>query len=258
MHRGFDITLEIKKNKTYWGYHSDGEDLYIENSITIKPFLENLIHANKPLDGTSIQNAWFPLVDADIFISHSHDDLELAIFLAGWLKNEFGLVAFIDACIWEHADKLLMEIDSIHCKNGPNSYSYRLRNHSTSHVHMMLATALNMMMDKTECVFFLNTPNSIQPYGDIDKTESPWIYAEVAATHFLRDNPPDRIKFLLEDTSNFSGPDHLEKAVRILHTVDLSHLNKLSFNRMIDWKKRIRKPEHPLDTLYALHPPKIK
>ena len=37
-----------------------------------------------------------------------------------------------------------------------NAFSYNL-----SYVHMMLASALMTMIDKCECVFFLNTPSSI-------------------------------------------------------------------------------------------------
>lgn len=50
-------------------------------------------------------------------------------------------------------------------------FSYNL-----SCVHMMLSSALSTMIDKCECVFFLNTPSSLNLNK---KTESPWIYYEL-------------------------------------------------------------------------------
>ena len=55
-------------------------------------------------------------------------------------------------------------------------YDYNKRNYSTSHVHMMLSTALTMMMDEAECVIFLNTPNALSTKDIVHKTESPWIF----------------------------------------------------------------------------------
>jgi hypothetical protein len=51
---------------------------------------------------------------------------------------------------------------------------------------MMLSTALSMMIDKAECLFFLNTPNSIQATEAIDRTKSPWIYHEISISSLIR------------------------------------------------------------------------
>lgn len=255
MYRGFDLDLNVKQNDFYWECHAAGQKSFNENSLKVRPYLDNFIYKDKYLDGSAIQNAWFPQSKADIFISHSHLNIDLAFFLAGFLQKEFNLNAFIDSCVWGHADDLLKEIDSVHCVKGPNLFSYELRNHSTSHVHMMLGTALNMMMDKTECVFFLRTSDFIKSYDSIDKTESPWIYAEIAATHFLRERIPERRKKLYEETSNFSGTENLEKSLKILHNADLSHLNKLDTDDLILWQKSKLPGIHHLDTLYDFHPP---
>src|SRR5690606_35011062 len=130
---------------------------------------------------------WFPQIDADIFISHSHSDEKMAILLAGWLKETLGVYVFIDSCIWGYSNDLLRQIDNKHCLNpSGETYSYEKRNNSTSHVHMMLSTALNMMIDKTECLFFLNTPNSISTKEVISQTESPWIYSEISMSELVR------------------------------------------------------------------------
>jgi hypothetical protein len=54
--------------------------------------------------------------------------------------------------------------------------------------YMMLASALTLMMDKTECVFFLNTPESIKTEDVIKKTASPWIYHEITMLHLIQKN----------------------------------------------------------------------
>ena len=77
--------------------------------------VEKHIKENDKIDGTKMQENWFPKVDADIFISHSHKDENLAKGLAGWLYKEFGLEAFIDSCVWGYANDLLLEIDKKYC-----------------------------------------------------------------------------------------------------------------------------------------------
>ena len=77
----------------------------------------------------------------------------------------------------------------------------------TSHVHMMLDTALTEMIDNTECIMFYNTPNSVLLADDLQKiknekkkvTLSPWIYHELAMTSLVRICKPSRTIQLLEN-----------------------------------------------------------
>ena len=53
----------------------------------------------------------------------------------------------------------------------------------------MLNSALNHMLDKTECLWFINTENSVIPLDKIgkpDQTISPWIYSEIVMANTLR------------------------------------------------------------------------
>lgn len=52
------------------------------------------------IDGDAISQDWFPNINSNIFISHSHLDEEYVIAFAGWLKKNFNLNAFIDSCVW--------------------------------------------------------------------------------------------------------------------------------------------------------------
>jgi hypothetical protein len=139
------------------------------------------------IDATSLQNNWFPEVNVDIFISHSHSDVELARSLSTWLYETFGIISFVDSYVWGYADDLLKKIDDWYCfDKSRNVYYYKQRNRSTAHVHAMLSNALIQMVDQTECLFFLNTPNSI-PIKDTvqDKTESPWLYLELMMSQVI-------------------------------------------------------------------------
>ena len=60
------------------------------------------------------------------------------------------------------------------------------------HVHMMLSTALANMIDKTECIMFLNTPNSVSTRDTKLKTYSPWIYNEIEITRIIEKNKKNK------------------------------------------------------------------
>lgn len=128
---------------------------------------------------------WFTPIRSHIFLSHSHDDEEMVKQLAGYLKHTYGIECFIDSCVWGYANDLLKEIDNRYCRyqetDGQFFYEYDNRNRSTSHVHMLLNGALAKMINKTECLFFINTPNSVnaQDVENPSKTASPWIYSEL-------------------------------------------------------------------------------
>lgn len=140
-------------------------------------------------DGYKIQANWFPEIAADVFISHSHADEQLAKALGGYINEKTKLKSFIDSEVWGYSNDLLKYIDDNYCKienknKNKKSYYYELRNHSTSHVHMMLSVALMQMISKCQYFIFLDTPNSNEKNNliknsCINKTNSPWIYYEL-------------------------------------------------------------------------------
>lgn len=153
--------------------------------------LNHYLAPDKVLDGDAIMKDCFPTIsDVSFFISHSHKDKEIAIQLANMLNHYLGLNSFIDSMVWEYADKLLYNIDehySLFDGTGAK-FDYNKRNLSTSYVHMMLAHSLTQMMDKCDCIIFINTPNSIVP-SDIENSKttfSPWIFYELSMIQFLR------------------------------------------------------------------------
>ncbi|MCW3791478.1 hypothetical protein OM416_07795 [Paenibacillus sp. LS1] len=227
--------------------------------------------ADQSIDGSSIQDDWFPQVDVDIFLSHSHTDEKLALSLAGWLSIEFNLKVFVDSCVWGYADVLLREIDNNFCKiKDSSSYSYEERNKSTAHVHMMLSTAITQLMDKTECIVFLNTSNSITTDEAMKKTKSPWIFYELMMMKLIRKKTikEHRHHVLLEYAELKKSA---EASMKINYRISLDHLIPLSDKDLFSWKKTysqnelyypypmsngIKRVPFALDSLYEIKVPK--
>lgn len=245
-----------------------GEELYQNSVTTSRENLEKFIFSNGHIDGTSLQKNWFSIEDVDVFLSHSHKDLSKVKAFAGWLYDNFNLTSFIDSCCWGYCDDLLREIDDEYCYNASScAYSYELRNYSTSHVHMMLSSALSQMIDKTECVIFFNTPNSIILEDEISQinkgnkeaTLSPWIYHELSMTTMIRQTIPTRFTLktpILEHNSlNFSEE---QRELGFEHDVSkyLKNMRTLKDTDLLEWQAHYISSkltgEFALDTLYKM------
>ena len=136
-------------------------------------------------------------------------------------------------------------------------YDYNEVMNSTSHVHMMLSTALLKMIDKTECLMFYDTPNSVKSYGSSDKTESPWIYSEVMFSQISRITIPKRIKTILNENKTFSGLEgvnHFDERPTIKYDLNSKHLTDIPVSKLNEWIKysSFMKKEEALDILYKI------
>ncbi|MBN0147988.1 hypothetical protein JTL51_34360, partial [Pseudomonas aeruginosa] len=93
-----------------------------------------------------------------VFLSHSSQDANEAIQIALELQENCDLSVFVDSCIWGSIYDLLKAIDNKYCRREGNiNYDYDERNRSTAHVHMILTTALQRMIDQTDTIIFMNT-----------------------------------------------------------------------------------------------------
>lgn len=252
MYRGFKLKLRGEKIFNFESF-SIGDDLFNNHNIFIKEKLNGFSLNDGKIDGSQLQADWFPQINSHVFISHSHDDRDLAISLAGWIYKNFGLISFIDSCVWGYANDLLEKIDIKHCKiKDSNNYNYNQRNYSTAHVHMMLSTALATMIKKTECLIFLDTPNSITTSEVINKTNSPWIYYEINMTKILHRSTPERIRS--EETRYFSNGKFINERLEVEYIAELSHLADINSKDLNAWKNNCTsiKGERTLDVLYNL------
>ena len=231
-----------------------GKQLYNQFKKNIEENLNMFRNKDGSLNGSKLTSEWFPLMNADIFISHSHKDIDMALLIAGLLYKTQGIKCFIDSCIWGYADDLLRIIDNEFCLKPGGSYSYEKRNYSTSHVHMMLSIALTKMIYNTECLFFLNTPNSIYPKDSIpgvrkvDETLSPWIHTEIEMTKLVN-------KRNTKEHRNFQKSFSVAREdFQMHHSGDTSHMEKLTFGELYKWaKKTYNNKFEALDNLYETH-----
>lgn len=252
MYKGFNLKLNEDFFYNITKHYSVGARLYNKDKAIVEKNLDNFILKNTTtLDGSSIQKNWFPDIESEIFISHSHKDEDIAILLSGWLYDNFGLKSFIDSCIWGYSDDLLQIIDNKYCISDYGfTYDYKKRNYSTSHVHMMLSTALNMMIDKTECLLFLNTPNSLNTYDVItNKTASPWIYSELSISKIIEKKIP-----LRKTKMKYAH----ESSLKIEYDVSLNHLADINHETLNRWlysysNNKIEILKNALDTLYHIN-----
>lgn len=188
---------------------------------------------------SEIKEIYFPILDNyDIFISHSHNDLDYAKQLAVLFYCNYKLKAFIDAPIWEYCDKLIRLIDNKYCvkefrNKKPDLYDYQKRNITTSHVHMILSNALMQMIDKCKYFFFINTENSIIPEIKseefVKRTKSPWIYNEIMVTKLIQKKPVP-FNFGEEDLSI-----NEQENVNMIHEIDLEHLFKINLSALLNF-----------------------
>tara|TARA_R110002012_G_scaffold263178_1_gene445875 strand:- start:211 stop:1140 length:930 start_codon:yes stop_codon:yes gene_type:complete len=261
---GLILTPEVlSKVPEYKSFLKKG--LYSNPESHLEKLREHLIESKDVLDGEKIIGDWFPLNHFDIFLSHSHKDEPLAIIFALILKMECGLNVFIDSIYWGFADNLLKEIDNKYAyDNSSQTYSYETRNKTTSNVYLMLNAALIDVIDKSECLIFFNSENSIYQGGDSSKlynsetySTSPWLMSELNFSSKARKVYPERIS---STSKRIQFNDSLSKSannsIEIKYKLPMEHLNDLSESKFSEWFNYITdnklSPHESLDYLYEL------
>jgi len=164
---------------------------------------EYLLEEDNILNVEKIAEDFFPKVDSDIFLSHSHHDESDIIKLALALESK-GLEVFIDSCVWGWSDTLLKKIDNKYCLKDDGYYSYEYRNRTTANTYLILNSALQNTISKCELFLFLHTENSLKMnsiYTDEEHLESPWIYSELSFAKLCQRTPRKKAGVSLESLS---------------------------------------------------------
>lgn len=227
----FQSFISSRDSKDYKGI---GEKLFERQKKIVRESLDMFYIKENVLNGQKLMDEWFPEIEAHVFLSHSHADKDFIYSMAGFLYEEFGLISFIDSAVWGYADELLKKVD-VHCYDSiSETYNYSLRNKTTSNVYLMLNNALYNMIDSTECIIFIDTPNSVKKISEIlkDKTYSPWIYSELNLINKVRRNRPERWLIKGFEKRSYTLNESVTEGVQIAHDISaqLKALNNLSVN----------------------------
>lgn len=225
-----------------------------DNIINLQKYL---LDKNSLLDADKIQTDVFPSTHADVFISHSHTDQEGAIDIALALER-IGLTAFVDSCVWGHADDLLKQIDNEFCiPEGWKNYHYDLRNRTTTNVHLILNSALQGMIDRSELFVFLESENSVKVGEYVNKKEflsSPWIHSEL-----LFANRVQRRDRRTPKTSNESLEVRKSEASAVGFAFSVPESTKsMSYLDFVHWLEEFHRPRYlgnniPADVAGLVH-----
>ena len=191
--------------------------------------------ADGAIDGDVLEAAWFPQLAFDVFISHSHVDRSMALMMSGALKKFFGLNAFVDSVVWNCRDQLIEKLREL---SGNNSccpcHDPEIENAIVSHADIMLGNSLMRMIDRCECLMFLNTAHSISRKDFAEKTYSAWLYSELVMSKFVRIRKPERYKNCRVLNEGFkSAMDSL--SLKISHNADTRHLGVITPEMFIKW-----------------------
>lgn len=255
MYKGFNLTLSDSffsndLSITQYDIVFDKE----ENKRKIRKKVKDLVNAEGVVSADDIVEDWFDGIEADIFISHSHRDEDLAINLAIWLQDEFGLTSFIDSCVWGNFVDLSKDFNNKFSRSDVSSnYDYNKAQNVFAHMNTILNTSLTKMIDKCEVVFFLNTENSIieSSFSKGDITLSPWIYHELLISKIIRKTP--HIRGSMESKFEEKVFDSMiSESLKIEYDPEVDHLYSLDEQNLKDWKRFARLQIHPLTVLYTI------
>ena len=161
-----------------------------------KAILKSVTDRYGVIDGSNLQNLNFPFASPhyDIFISYSHNDEDLALYLTAYLRSK-SLNVFLDSTIWNSADGLLNAIDRQYSWTEDRMhYDVTKRNFTTSHVPAMLSMAMLEAIRRSECCLFIESPHSLTLKSGVEtKTLSPWIYEEASYINTIQPMIPPRL-----------------------------------------------------------------
>ncbi|PNG32247.1 hypothetical protein A1395_22360 [Pseudomonas protegens] len=216
--------------------------------------LAQLMINEDTFDASLILKSLFPAVKADIFLSHSSKDANEAIQIALELQEKCGLNVFVDSCIWGSIYDLLKAIDNKYCRReGQTTYDYDERNRSTAHVHMILTTALQSMIDQTDTIIFMNTDQSISLKHSVDekqKTLSPWIHMELNFSTLVRRRSRKSTVIVNKRALN---EVYSAENLNVAHEAPTSHLTSITEGDFRQWmlNSSALKGSKAIDLLYS-------
>ncbi|MGL2583207.1 TIR domain protein [Helicobacter pylori] len=163
-----------------------------EAAEKIHELIKNARYSNDNivLKRNEIKEAFFSpfkpqLKNAQVFLSHSHADINKALEVKNYLENQIKRKVFIDSLFWDYKDDVLNKL----AKYDDIS---RIEDAFT----LILRESLQDMIKKCPYFVFLQSKNSVSNQGlsrnqDLLKiTYSAWIYEELKIAHSISESCP--------------------------------------------------------------------
>lgn len=167
------ITKEFFKDK-FEEYYEIGRVLHRKTKEKVLEEILRFDYKDMPFKSEEFINSFFPITEADVFISYAHIDSDLAMALVGWLKKEFDITTFVDECLWAFGPEILENFD----KSSINDKWIKMFSF-ISNFNIIITQALSNMIERCPLFIFLNTENSNFIRNGEIKTFSPWLYHEI-------------------------------------------------------------------------------
>ncbi|PDX25867.1 TIR domain protein [Helicobacter pylori] len=146
-----------------------------EAAKKIYELIKKAKHSNDDiiLNHNEIKEAFFSpfkpqLKNAQVFLSHSHADINKALEVKNYLENQIKRKVFIDSLFWDYKDDVLNKL----AKYDDIS---RIEDAFT----LILRESLQDMIKKCPYFVFLQSKNSVSNQGLSRITYSAWIYEEL-------------------------------------------------------------------------------
>lgn len=210
-------------------YTKIGKTLYNDYQKDMKDIILNSTLSSGNIDAAIIEEMMFPKVETDIFLSHSHDDLDLAYAIAGFMKKEYDKIVFIDSAYWGSVYDLSQELSNTYSKTYSGYIDYKKHEYISTRTSMLLIASLSSMIRRSNEFWLLNTSHSIN--NEIS-TYSPWIYYEIyEAYNIYKDrNLEDHI---IKESSEGTMPLFVYNVEKYLNCFKEKNINQLILDSTI-------------------------
>lgn len=250
MYRGFNLNITDAELRNiirnyhksnipfqYCDYFKKGQEDSEAHGEMLKDYLRKHCE-NMPIAGEVLEKAFFPKRPYHVFISHSSADRNIAYALAAFLKENASLDCFVDSSVWGYYKDLETTLYKhiYQQRNVAASEVAEIKTIVSTHVHCMLSKSLVQELDESECLLFLNTPNSIHMKDYCSLTFSPWIYCELEASRVLRPRKhPSRPTHLMENFSAKIGYNVIDYKVNTDHLKAINGDDLEAWIRSLGW-----------------------
>lgn len=223
MDRAYNLLINNQEHENLKRYVDFGKTFYDKHKRIFESIIAKSMLSDGQIDAAVIQEMMFPIVSADVFLSHSSKDSELAYAVAGYINNIYKKNVFIDSAFWGNMYDLEYELNCKFSMGQNDLFDYSKHDYIASHTMMLLATSLSSMISNTKYFVFLNTNNSLP---EISVTNSSWIYYELhCANQYLRRPINESRKFASDSMPRFKYD--IEKYIENFETISLHELYKL-------------------------------